>query len=108
MLLGALAMGATAAIGSTYNIAAPLYHQLIQAFQAGDMQRARQLQLRSIEMIHLLKKYPFFAALKYWLTRQGFELGGCRTPNGNLTEEQRIKLDAELDKLQSNFDNLLT
>ena len=36
MVLGALATGARGAIGSTYNIAAPLYQSLIAAFAAGE------------------------------------------------------------------------
>jgi N-acetylneuraminate lyase len=96
MLLGALAMGAKAAIGSTYNIAAPTYQRLITAFEKGDLQTARQLQLESIAMINTLKGYPFFAALKQILTRRGIALGGCRIPNGNLTPQQREQLESDL------------
>ncbi|WP_442505239.1 dihydrodipicolinate synthase family protein [Novipirellula sp. SH528] len=51
MLLGALATGARAAIGSTYNIAAPLYRRLIDAFESGNLIEARKLQSQSIQMI---------------------------------------------------------
>ena len=43
MLLGALAMGAEGAVGSTYNVIAPVYLALIEAFRRGDMHTARTL-----------------------------------------------------------------
>lgn len=99
MLLGALAMGATAAIGSTYNVAAPLYNNLIQAFESQELEVARSNQMKSIEFIRVLKRYPFFAALKYVASKQGFQLGKCRTPNGNLTVEQTAALDRQWSEL---------
>lgn len=95
MLLGALAMGATAAIGSTYNVATPLYNRLIQAFDTQDLVAARCHQLQSIEFIRVLKRYPFFAALKHVVSKLGIKLGKCRTPNGNLTVEQTAMLDRQ-------------
>src|SRR5690625_7364629 len=50
-LLGALAMGARAGVGSTYNYAAPVYLQMIEAFEAGDMETARKWQAVSIRKI---------------------------------------------------------
>ncbi len=38
-LLAALACGAVGGVGSSYNFAAPIYHRLIRAFEAGDMDR---------------------------------------------------------------------
>lgn len=99
MLLGALAMGASAAIGSTYNVAAPLYNNLIQAFERQDLDEARRLQMQSIEFIQVLKRYPFFAALKHVVSKQGFRLGKCRTPNGSLTVEQAAMLDQQWSEL---------
>lgn len=96
MLLGALAMGTQAAIGSTYNIAAPLYRKLINAFRAGDMELARQIQLESIAFINALKRFPFFSALKHVVSLRGIEMGGCRNPNGNLSTEQATQLKEAL------------
>ena len=64
MLLGALAVGADAAIGSTYNVMSSLYVQLIDAFQQGDVDQARCLQSRSIAAIRVMGKYQFQPALK--------------------------------------------
>jgi N-acetylneuraminate lyase len=48
MLLSALSVGAYGAVGSTYNFAAPLYHEIIEAYQQGDMELAQKLQLHSV------------------------------------------------------------
>src|SRR5690606_4620275 len=50
LLLPALALGAQGAIGSTYNIAAPVYLRIMQAFAAGDWERARHEQLTAVRM----------------------------------------------------------
>ena len=43
-LLCSLALGCRGAVGSTYNIMAPLYTRLIDAFDSGDLTEARRLQ----------------------------------------------------------------
>lgn len=97
MLLSALVVGAQCAIGSTYNITAPLNRQLIDAFEAGNLPRAQELQLLSIQLIDLLKKYPFHAALKSILSRLGIECGSCRLPLPALTDAQEEQLHQELE-----------
>ena len=94
MLLSALAVGTRGAIGSTYNIAAPVYLKIMEAFQAGDMAEAQRLQLLAVRAIHVLLGYPFLAVLKWLL---GY--GKCRLPQNNLTDEQIVAVKAELDKL---------
>jgi N-acetylneuraminate lyase len=96
MMLGALATGAVAAIGSTYNIAAPLYLRLMEAFERGDLVMARRSQLQSVEMIRTIGKYPFHAAMKAVLGFHGFELGGCRLPQGRLSAPEIASLRNEL------------
>lgn len=96
MLLGALATGATAGIGSTYNIAAPLYQQLIKAFNNGDLHEARRLQARSIRMIRTLNQFPFHPAMKTALAFKGIDVGGCRLPQGRLTESEQDALRKNL------------
>ena len=99
MLLGALATGAEAAIGSTYNIAAPLYQKLIQAFNAGNLSEARQLQLHSVQMIRLLAKHPFHSAMKALLGSVGVDVGTCRLPQGGLSDQDVTMLCSELEAI---------
>ncbi len=99
MLLGALATGATAAIGSTYNIAAPLYLRIMAAFAAGNLQEARQLQALSITMIRRIGAYPFHPAMKAVLKMKGLDVGGCRLPLGRLSEQEAQSLKSDLDAI---------
>ena len=72
MLLGALAMGAEGGVGSTYNVIAPVYLKLIEAFRHGDLIAARDLQMQSIVFIEsLVATGNFIAALKAVLRAQG-------------------------------------
>lgn len=99
MLVGALASGTKAAIGSTYNVAAPLYRRIVAAFDSGDIAKARSLQLLSISMIRILNKFPFHSAMKAVLAMKGFELGGCRLPQGSLTQTDCETLRKQLDAI---------
>ena len=99
MLLGALATGATAAIGSTYNVLAPLYNHLIAAFERGDLATARADQAKSIEFIRTLYAYPFHSAMKELLTMQGIECGTCRLPQRSLTEQEIAALRKDLQRI---------
>ena len=99
MLLGALATGATAAIGSTYNIAAPIYRQVIDAFQQGDVDSARRHQARAVELIDRIYQFPFHSAMKAILEFRGFEMGPCRLPQLALEEEEREQLRASLSEI---------
>ncbi len=85
MLLGALAMGARGAVGSTYNVAAPLYLKLIAAFASGDLSLARKLQGRAITMINaMVATGSFFPTLKAMLRAQGVPMSSrVRLPLDN-------------------------
>ena len=99
MLLGALAVGADAAIGSTYNVMSSLYRQLIDAFQKGDIDQARRLQSQSVAAIQVMGKYQFQSALKAVVGMFGCDVGGCRLPLKNLTKEEVINLRADLEAI---------
>lgn len=98
-LLGATATGASGAVGSTYNFAAPIYHTLLEAFQRGDLATARQAQLRSAQVITVLGSYGYMGAAKATMGMLGVPVGPARLPNASLTPEQVTKLRGELDKL---------
>lgn len=99
MLLGALAAGARGAIGSTYNIAAPHYLKVIQAFDAGDMETARRLQMQAINMIRTVLQYPLHPAIKSILGMRGFECGPCRLPQPRMTDTQVNNLQRDLEAM---------
>jgi N-acetylneuraminate lyase len=96
MLLAALATGAKGAVGSTYNIAAPLYRNIISAFEAGDLDQARRLQSRSVQMIRTIYRFPFHSAMKEVLRVLGHELGPCRLPQPALSTADAQNLREQL------------
>lgn len=98
-LLPALSLGATGAIGSTYNVAGRLFRQLMSAFADGDLKAARQRQLDGIRLIHTVLKRPFVSALKSIITRDGIPMGGARLPNRTMTAEETERFLAEVDAL---------
>ncbi|HLA85272.1 MAG TPA: dihydrodipicolinate synthase family protein [Thermoguttaceae bacterium] len=98
MLLGALATGARGAVGSTYNIAAPLYRRIMEAFEAGDGKLARRLQGRSVAMVRLIARYPFHYAMKEILKMLGHDFGECRLPQKRLRPEDIDSLRGELEQ----------
>ncbi|NIG55205.1 dihydrodipicolinate synthase family protein [Chitinophaga sp. Cy-1792] len=87
-MLAALAVGAKAAVGSTFNYAAPLYYWLMNAFQQGDLTQARALQQQSIDMIRLLGKYGGIATGKAYMKMVGIDCGGFRLPVRNMNDAQ--------------------
>lgn len=87
-MLSALVLGSFGAVGSTYNYAAPLYLNMIEAFKSGDLIKARDLQQQSIDMIRLLGKYGGIATGKAYMKIVGLNCGGFRLPIKNMGEEQ--------------------
>lgn len=87
-ILPALALGTKASVGSTFNYAAPLYYDLIDAFNNGDLSTAQALQQQSIDMIRLLGKYGGIATGKAYMKLMGLDCGAFRLPVKNMSTEQ--------------------
>ena len=98
-MLAALSMGAQGAVGSSFNFAAPVYHRLMNAFSEGNLETARQEQLRSVDLITLLASYGYMAAAKATLGFLGVNVGGPRLPNAGLTPEKSKQLQKDLEAL---------
>lgn len=98
-LVAALALGATGAVGSTYNFAAPLYHRIIAAFSEGDLARARTEQLRSVQLVELLSGFGYMGAAKAVMGFLGVDVGPARLPNVSLAPEQAAQLKTRLEQL---------
>lgn len=99
-LLSALVLGVRGAVGSTYNFAAPLYLALIEAYDTGDLERARELQGRSIELVQLLSSFGYFGAARALMERLGVPIGPPRLPIAGISSEARARLDAALDGIE--------
>lgn len=94
-MLPALSVGAKASVGSTFNYAAPLYHQLINAFNAGDMQKAAEYQQLSIDMIRLLGKYGGIATGKAYMKLIGLNCGEFRLPVKNMNASEFVEFEKD-------------
>ena len=75
-------------MGSTYNYAAPLYHRLLKAFENQELEKARTLQMTSINMIRLLGKYGGMATGKAYMKLVGMDCGEFRLPINNMGIKQ--------------------
>ncbi|GAA4796951.1 N-acetylneuraminate lyase [Olivibacter ginsenosidimutans] len=98
MLLGALAVGAKGAIGSTYTFAAPLYRKIIEKFEQGDLQGARDLQLHAVYMVRCLVKHAPIPAQRAIVAMTGMTIGDCRLPLIRLNVEETAILQDDLEK----------
>lgn len=92
ILLAALALGVHGAVGSTYNYAAPIYNDLLKAFAAGDLVKARNLQLRSVRLVEVLCQFGVLAAGKALMKQVGVDCGPVRPPVRALTELEMDRL----------------
>lgn len=99
-MLSALVLGCKGAVGSTYNYAAPLYNQLISAFENNDLQEARALQQKAIDMIELLGKYGGMATGKAYMKLVGLDCGEFRLPVKNMNDEQFSLFEADVKALE--------
>lgn len=98
-MLSALAIGAKASVGSTFNYAAPLYHNLIKAFNENNLDEAAKLQQLSIDMIRLLGKYGGIATGKAFMKLVGLDCGKFRLPVKNMSDEQFTSFQNDVEQL---------
>lgn len=91
--LAALAMGATATIGTTVNCFTSLFLKTRELFLQNRMQEAQQVQNIINANVEEMCKYDIFSAAKYIMTRKGIECGACRKPFKPLSEEAKRALD---------------
>ncbi len=96
MMLSALAVGAKGFIGSTYNFMPSLYHQLMAAFEQGDLTGAQRCQALSVAIVRAFVKYPPLAAQKAIMQMIGLDCGTVRLPLLELTNAQKSTLQKEL------------
>ena len=99
VLLNALPIGIDGAIGSTFNVMAPKFIALKEAFAQGDMNKAAVIQGEVNDIIELMIKVGVNQSIKYWLTKAGISCGNCRKPFSAITEEQAKLLDTYYSKV---------
>ncbi|KKB51416.1 N-acetylneuraminate lyase [Parabacteroides sp. HGS0025] len=100
ILISGLAFGAVAGVGSTYNYLPDVYHGILKAMEEGDMQKARELQMKSIEIVKIIIKYGGgVRGGKAIMNLIGIECGQCRLPLSPVSDEEYDMLKNDLYKI---------
>ncbi len=100
VLLAGLTFGVQGAVGSTYNYMAPVYNQIIKAFQDGDIETAREYQRRSVEFVKILIKYGGgLIGGKGMMKIIGMSCGSNRLPNRTLSQGELVSFEMDLKKI---------
>lgn len=98
-LLAALVLGGRSAVGSTYNFAAPIYVRLIDAFNKGNLEAAREEQFRSVRLVQLFSQYGFMGAAREVMGMLGVPVGPPRLPHTPLGADQAKELRSSLEQI---------
>lgn len=96
ILLSFLAVGATGAIGSTYNYTTPIFRKLWNAYDSGDMAEAQKWQKRAVDIIGILQRYGGGAASKAIMRQLCPEVGPARLPHRQLNAAEDREIASEL------------
>ncbi len=100
ILITGLAMGAVAGVGSTYNYIPSVYQGIIEAMQNNDVEKARILQMRSIQVVEIIIKYGGgVRGGKAIMNLTGIKCGDCRPPISPFSEEEYAMLTNDLNNI---------
>ncbi len=98
ILLSAFAVGARAAIGSTFNFMAEKFIKIASLVDNNQMAEALKIQDEANEVIHELCRIGVFKGVKAALKLQGYDCGTCREPFLPLAKEDEESLKTVLMK----------
>ena len=96
LLLPALAVGARGCVSSISNIFPNMVVGLYNAFQRGDLQRARVINQKIMAIRKILGRGPYISTHKEALKFLGHELGSVLKPLREMTEKERKQLQESL------------
>lgn len=100
ILIAGLSLGAVAGVGSTYNYIAEVYDGIFKAMKAGDVSAARDLQMRSIEVVKIIIKYGGgVRGGKAIMKLIGVDCGDCRLPIHSFSENEYESLKTDLQSI---------
>jgi N-acetylneuraminate lyase len=98
LLICGLLLGADGFVGSTYNYMPHLYYEIMQAFNNGDLERARELQGSSMKIAQIIGSYGYSGAAKAVMSHLGLDLGPVRLPLKMPTKSEIREMMEELRK----------
>ncbi len=92
LIFAGLCCGAAGAISSCANVAPKLASDIYNKFKAGDMQGALEAQFKLAPLRIACNMGTFPEVIKEGLMMEGFDVGKCLEPIGELSGEQKEKL----------------
>lgn len=96
MLVLGLLMGADGGIGSTYNLMPEWFVELYTAFRAGDINRARDVQIRINKVIAVLLEYGCIPAIKEAFSIMGYDAGHVAYPGKTFSEAEQAAFKRDM------------
>ncbi len=97
VLLCGLSIGIQGAIGTTYNFIPGLYSEIIESFNKGKIQTARNLQQASVKICDIVaRNRGGIVAGKAMSKMVGIDCGPCRSPLRSLNSQEYNKMEKEL------------
>ena len=94
-----VAQGYKAAVGSTYNYAAPIYNNVRKSLSVGDFKCAQIWQKRALDMITAMFATCGRSSLKVMMQMVGIDCGPVRRPIDPASPDQVMALKKRLDKM---------
>ncbi|SMO86157.1 dihydrodipicolinate synthase family protein [Fodinibius sediminis] len=91
-----LMLGARGFVGSTYNLFPHLYHEIINAFDHGELSRVRILQRKSMEFVRLIDQYGYGGAAKGVMKLLALDCGPARLPLRTIKSDELKSLEEDL------------
>ena len=96
ILLPALAAGADAGVGATYNILLKQFVQLYQDFKSNRLDHALKTQIKVNRVIDLICKYEIIPSVKLAMRLSGIDVGDATFPFKQYTKEEEARFEADM------------
>jgi 4-hydroxy-tetrahydrodipicolinate synthase len=100
LLKPGLDLGCTGMVSAVANAFPELVVDLYEAYDAGDADRAAELQAEVYEVRQAIKRGPYMAGVKEALSHRGFDAGPLRSPLRRMDEGDSEALRTELAELE--------
>ena len=101
MLYAALAVGATGTMTGTAGIVPETMIGIYKAWQDGDREQAKKLQLDVLQLIRAMFALPFPLGFKAALEVRGFKMGGSKRPLSDADQYNYQKVESRIEKILS-------
>ncbi len=99
ILITGLAVGARAAVGSTYNYIPSIYNAILEAMERGDLASARDMQWESARILDIVIRHGGgVRGGKMAMALAGLDMGPCRLPISPWSEAELSEMRDELKK----------